>query len=121
MIDVEFNHVNVTVPAALEEAAKHFYAVVLGLKQIPKPEGPKQYRGAWYQLGSAQLHLSLEDGVQNDASGRHVCYSVNDIEAAEPHFRDAGLEIIPDDKAVGPASRFFVRDPGGNLVEITER
>jgi catechol 2,3-dioxygenase-like lactoylglutathione lyase family enzyme len=117
MIDVELNHVNVTVPAALEESAKHFYAEVLGLQQIPKPAGPRQYRGAWYQLGSAQLHLSLEDGVQNDASKRHVCYSVSDIEAAETHFRDAGLEIIPDDKA----SRFFLRDPGGNLIEIAER
>jgi hypothetical protein len=46
MIDVELNHVNVTVPAALEEAAKHFYAVVLGLKQIPKPAGPRKFRGA---------------------------------------------------------------------------
>lgn len=117
MIDVELNHVNVTVPAALEEAAKHFYAVVLGLKQISKPEGPNQNRGAWYQLGSAQLHLSLEDGVQNKASKRHVCYSVNDIGAAETHFRAAGLEIIPDHKA----SRFFLRDPGDNLIEIAER
>jgi catechol 2,3-dioxygenase-like lactoylglutathione lyase family enzyme len=117
MIDAELNHVNVTVPAALEEAAKHFYSVVLGLQQIPNPAGPNQNRGAWYQLGSAQLHLSLEDGVQNKASKRHVCYSVGDIGTAETHFRTAGLEIIPDDNA----SRFFLRDPGGNLIEIAER
>lgn len=36
---IEVSHVNVTVPAALEEVARHFYRDVLGLKQIEKPEG----------------------------------------------------------------------------------
>ena len=31
------HHVNVTVAAELETAAKNFYGAVLGLKQIPKP------------------------------------------------------------------------------------
>ena len=113
---VGVNHVNVTVPAPLEQAAKHFYGEVLGLKQIPKPEGPRQFVGAWYQLGSSQLHLSIEDDPQNAASNRHVCYGVADLAVAEKQLRDAGVEIIPD-----PEQRFFVRDPAGNLIEITER
>jgi catechol 2,3-dioxygenase-like lactoylglutathione lyase family enzyme len=115
------HHVNVTVPGALEDAAKHFYGAVLGLRQIPKPEGTRQNMGAWYDLGAGlQLHLSVEDNVQNEASERHVCYQVADAASAEVHFRSAGIEIIGDQRPVKGTSRFFVRDPGGNMIEITE-
>jgi catechol 2,3-dioxygenase-like lactoylglutathione lyase family enzyme len=118
---IQVNHVNVTVPAALESAAKHFYGVVLGLPEIPKPEGTRQNMGAWYDLGNAQLHLSVEDNVSNEASNRHVCYQVSDVAAADLHFREAGIEIIADGRRVRGQARFFVRDPGGNLLEITQR
>ncbi len=118
---VRVNHINVTVPAAQETAAKSFYEVVLGLVQIPKPEGTRQNVGAWYELGSIQLHLSVEDDVANEKSDRHVCYQVGDIAAADLHFRNAGVEIIADGRPVIGQSRFFVRDPGGNLIEITQK
>jgi catechol 2,3-dioxygenase-like lactoylglutathione lyase family enzyme len=115
------SHVNVTVPATLESAAKQFYEGVIGLVQIPKPEGTRQNMGAWYQLGDLQLHLSVEDDVQNEASDRHVCYQVADIAVAALNFRNAGVEIIADGRPVRGQSRFFVRDPGGNLLEITQK
>jgi catechol 2,3-dioxygenase-like lactoylglutathione lyase family enzyme len=115
------NHVNVTAPAALETAARHFYGVVLGLRQIPKPEGPRKNIGAWYELGRIQLHLSIEEEVDNQASERHVCYQVADIAGAELHFRNAGIEIIAEARPAGGNSRFFIRDPGGNLIEITQK
>ena len=116
---IDVNHVNVTVTSDLEEATKHFYSQVLGLQQIPKPVGTRQFVGAWYQIGSSQLHLSIEDNPQNNASSRHVCYRIADLDHAAEAFQAAGVEIIPDSQAVGPARRFFVRDPGGNLIEIT--
>jgi catechol 2,3-dioxygenase-like lactoylglutathione lyase family enzyme len=118
---VGVSHVNVTVPADLEAAAKHFYQVVLGLAEIPKPQGTRQSMGAWYQLGGLQLHLSIEDGVHNEVSDRHVCYQVADVATASREFRNAEVEIIPDPRPVPGQSRFFVRDPGGNLLEITQR
>lgn len=118
---VGVSHVNVTVPAALEEAAKIFYENILGLAQISKPQGTRQNMGAWYQLGAMQLHLSIEDGVQNEVSDRHVCYQVVDIISAGREFANAGVEVIPDSRPVAGQSRFFVRDPGGNLIEITQR
>jgi catechol 2,3-dioxygenase-like lactoylglutathione lyase family enzyme len=117
---IKLHHVNVTVPASLEAAAKNFYGEVLGLKQIPKPPGPRQFVGAWYQLGDAQLHLSIEDGAQNELSDRHICYQVSDIGEAHREFENAGVEIIPDDDPVRGQTRFFVRDPGRNMIEITQ-
>ncbi len=118
---VKVNHVNVTVPAALEAAAKHFYAGVLGLPEIPKPAGTRQNMGAWYDLGGPQLHLSIEDGVQHELSDAHVCYQVADIAAAKLQFETAAVAIIPDPRPPKGYSRFFVRDPGGNLIEITQK
>lgn len=117
---LEINHVNVTVPAALEETARHFYGVVLGLRQIPKPEGPRKNIGAWYELSGLQLHLSLEDNVQNERSERHVCYVVDSVAGAEEHFRNAGIKVIPDPSPISGRPRFYVRDPGGNLIEIAQ-
>jgi len=117
---VGLSHVNVTVPAEAEAAAKTFYGTVLGLKEIPKPAGTRQNVGAWYELGGLQLHLSVEARVTNAASDRHVCYVVADVAVAERHMRDAGTEIIPDLRPIAGVKRFYVRDPGGNLIEITE-
>jgi catechol 2,3-dioxygenase-like lactoylglutathione lyase family enzyme len=114
------SHVNVTVPANAEAAAKKFYGTVLGLQELPKPAGSRQNVGAWYQLGGVQLHLSVEENVTNAASDRHVCYVVTDVAVAERRLRDSGIEIIPDPRPIAGVNRFYVRDPGGNLIEIAE-
>jgi len=118
---VSLSHVNITVPAEAEAAAKTFYQTVLGLKEIPKPAGTRQNLGAWYELGGLQLHLSVEEKATNAASDRHVCYVVADIAVAERHIRDSGAEIISDPRPIAGVKRFYVRDPGGNLIEITQR
>jgi|SRR5215831_6946459 len=113
------HHVNVTVPPQLEEATKHFYASVVGLKQVPKPAAARQV-GAWYQIGDNQLHLSIENEPHGRLSSRHVCFHVNDLAAAEEKFRNAGVEIIRDAHPVPGTERFYVRDPGGNQLEIVQ-
>ena len=120
-MNARVHHVNVTVPKSLEEAAKHFYGVVMGLHEVPKPEGSRGRGGAWYQLGHLQLHLSLEEPRgENCISKRHICYTVTDVAEAEQKFRNAGVEIVPDDMPLLGWSRFYVRDPGGNRLEIAQ-
>jgi predicted enzyme related to lactoylglutathione lyase len=113
------HHVNVTVPADLETATKEFYGSVLGLTQVPKPAAARQ-RGAWYQIGENQLHLSVEDEEPGPLSSRHVCFAVSDVAAAEKRFREAGVEVIPDPRPIPGSPRFYVRDPGGNQLEIVQ-
>ena len=114
------HHVNVTVPTELEAAAKEFYGSVLGLKQVPKPAAARP-SGAWYQIGANQLHLSVEDEARGPWSSRHVCFAVSDLAETERKFRDAGVEIIPDPRPVQGSPRFYVRDPGGNQLEIVQQ
>ncbi|MBA3568634.1 MAG: VOC family protein [Pyrinomonadaceae bacterium] len=118
---VNFHHVNVTVPRALERAAKDFYSARLGLEEVPKPEASRGRGGAWYQLGSVQLHLSLEDGLDERSSTRHVCFVVEDLHRAQDYLASAGVEILSEPRPVPGTQRFYVRDPGGNLIEIAQR
>jgi len=113
----QLHHVNLTVPPELEAAAKSFYGLVLGLKQVPKPPASRP-SGAWYQIGETQLHLSVEDGAAGGQSTRHVCFTVDDLNAAEKRFREAGVEIISDARPVPGSRRFYVLDPAGNRIEV---
>ena len=120
-MNAALHHVNVTVPKPLENETKHFYSVVMGLQEVPKPEASRSRGGAWYQLGPVQLHLSIEQPLgENCISKRHVCYTVSNLAEAEERFRSAGVEILPDDIPTPGLSRFYVRDPGGNRLEIAQ-
>ena len=115
------DHVNVTVPKSVETAAKYFYATILGLREVEKPEGSKGRGGAWYQIGPVQLHLSIEDAHgENCISRRHVCFVVENLALAEERLRKAGVEIVPDDNPTRGWPRFYARDPGGNRLEIAQ-
>lgn len=114
------HHVNVTVAPELEAATKEFYGAVLGLKQVPKPAAARP-TGAWYQIGENQLHLSVDDEEQGPLSSRHICFSVSDLSTAEERFRAAGVEITADARPVPGTQRFYVRDPGGNQLEIVQQ
>jgi len=120
MMVITLHHVNVTVSAELEEVTKHFYGSVLGLKQVPKPAAARQ-TGAWYQIGDNQLHLSVEDEPPGLLSSRHVCFNVSSLAETEKRFRAAGVEIIPDPRPIPGTLRFYVRDPGGNQLEIVQK
>jgi catechol 2,3-dioxygenase-like lactoylglutathione lyase family enzyme len=113
------HHVNITVLRSLEEATKHFYGSLLGLVEVPKPEESRSRGGAWYQIAQSQIHLSIEDEGES-RSKRHFCLVVGNLAFAEEELRAAGVEIIPDERPVRGCARFYVRDPGGNLIEIAD-
>jgi len=114
------DHVNITVERSREAAAKRFYGTVLGLEEVPKPEASRSRGGAWYQLGRVQLHLSLEDAPENKTSRRHFCLIVEDLATTKQHLMANGVEIFPDDIPTPGWPRFYVRDPGGNRIEIAQ-
>ncbi len=118
---VNFHHVNVTVPRALEAVTKEFYRDVLGLEEIPKPEASRGRGGAWYQLGSVQLHLSLEDITEQQVASRHICFAVKNLAQAQTHLATERVEILADPRPAPGMKRFYVRDPGANLIEIVEK
>ena len=118
---ITIDHVNVIVPKSLEDAAKYFYGSLLGLKETPKPLESRGRGGAWYELGGVQLHLSVRaEATDGRARKGHVCYTITDLAFAEEKLRASGIEIIPDDQPIPGKPRFYVRDPGGNLIELAQ-
>jgi catechol 2,3-dioxygenase-like lactoylglutathione lyase family enzyme len=113
------DHIQLCVPPAVEAEAKRFYGELLGLREVPKP-GVERKGGAWYEQGGVGLHVSIEDGADSRSSKRHVCFLVASVDEAETALRAAGVEIIADKDPIPGWRRFYVRDPGGNRVEIAE-
>ena len=111
------DHVNLTVPRAAETAARRFYGELLGLRELPKPAELRERGGAWFTTGAVQIHLSLDDAPPGSPR-RHVCFTVVDLAAARAAFVAAGVAIEEDERPVAGWPRFYVRDPGGNRLEI---
>ncbi|HEY1957776.1 MAG TPA: VOC family protein [Polyangiaceae bacterium] len=121
MIPLEsIDHVQITVAPGDVDATLAFYERVVGLARIPKSNTRP---GGWFQLGKSQLHVGVEkiEREANLASKRHVCFVVTDPGAAELAFREAGVEILADPEPAPSWKRFYVRDPGGNRVEVAAR
>ncbi len=114
------HHIQVTYPLEVEDAMLSFYSKVLGLTEIPRPEVIKNDSGAWYLVGDIELHVSTEKNANNQASRRHYCFRVDNLNTFEEHLKAHGVEIIPDQRPLPGCVRFFLRDPGGNRIEIAE-
>jgi catechol 2,3-dioxygenase-like lactoylglutathione lyase family enzyme len=113
------DHVQMTVPRALEAECLAFYRTVLGLKEIPKPEELRSRGGAWFEVGSLQFHIGI-DPDPSPKSKRHVCFLVADLAKAKASVQASGASIEEEGVAEG-LQRFFVRDPAGNRIEIGQR
>jgi len=113
------DHVQVTVPKALEAESLAFYRRVLALDEIPKPEDLRARGGAWFSVGAVQFHIGV-DQEPSPRSKRHVCFLVSDLARAKAAVMACGVMIEEEGFAEG-LERFFVRDPAGNRIEIGQR
>lgn len=114
MIVTGLDHVNVSVPEELEAEVARWYSDVLGVNEIVKPEGTRD-RGRWFDLGNAQLHLSVAE--RNPPHGAHFCVVVPDFDSFIDRLRSRGNHIEQACPIPG-RHRCFTRDPAGNRVEI---
>lgn len=53
-----------------------------------------------------------------------LCFVVEDLTTAEARLRELGVEVeagpVPRTGARGPISSIYIRDPDGNLIELSE-
>ncbi|PLK46020.1 VOC family protein [Emticicia sp. TH156] len=115
---VKINHVTVIVDN-LEKACE-FYENELGLE--PLPAFLFDYPAAFFKFNEEQqLHISeWEDAVSFRA---HICVQVDDFNTIFFRMKELGIiDITPWGKVrklPDGAMQMFVRDPSGNLVEIS--
>jgi catechol 2,3-dioxygenase-like lactoylglutathione lyase family enzyme len=103
------HHIQITVSAEDERAARTFYCGTLGLPEVEKPDSLKGRGGFWLQVGDRQLHVGVEEGIDRSRTKAHVAYQVDDLAAWRERLAAAGmvaLESVP----IPGFDRFECRD-----------
>ena len=112
-------HASIPRPPGADAAARAFYGDLLQLTEVEPPKALEHLGVIWYRLdGDAELHLFVEDPTGQDHSGRHFCLAVDDVVDLRERLEAAGVAVVGDTRIPG-RPRFFVRDPFGNLIELT--
>ena len=111
---MRIDHVNLIVPPGSVDEVAAFWTGVFGLTPIER-HGRSGRPGAWLQGDGFQIHLSDRDGpIHPD---QHLALAVDDYTAVRTAALATGAEWEDAEPVVGSA-RGFVRDPGGNRVEV---
>jgi catechol 2,3-dioxygenase-like lactoylglutathione lyase family enzyme len=115
------HHVAVAVRDAA--AARAFYGETLGLEELARPAGAEKFPGAWYRLGSSELHVFEQPDFQPHAGaiGPHIALHTADFDATVQQLRGRGCDFtFGPGRGPDGIARVIVRDPTGNVVEITD-
>lgn len=111
---IGLDHVNVTTPQELEREVVDWYAEVLALPVVAKPEGTRPL-GAWFRAGNQEIHVSVDP--HNPPKTAHFALAVDELEPVVERLRAAGCHI--EQATVIPGRhRCYTRDPAGNRIEI---
>ena len=110
-------HVQVGITVSGEEAARAFYAGLLGLREVPKPDSLADRGGCWFACGGQQIHCGVEQSVA--PSRRHPALLTNGLDALRERLEAAGVPTS-DDRPLPGYRRFYAEDPFGNRIEFLE-
>jgi catechol 2,3-dioxygenase-like lactoylglutathione lyase family enzyme len=113
---LRLDHVQLAMPAGGEADAEAFYAGLLGLERVPKPEPLAARGGCWFVRGATALHLGVEEDFR-PARRAHPALVVRDLPALEAACADAGRPVRPNPDAA-PGLGAYLDDPFGNRIEL---
>lgn len=115
---VGLDHVQLAMPAGGEEAARAFYAGLLGLTEVAKPAPLAGRGGCWFTGGGVSIHLGAEADFA-PARRAHPALIVSDLAALRSRLEAAGVAPRDDDVDIG-VRRFYATDPFGNRLELVD-
>lgn len=115
---VSLDHVQLAAPAGCEGEARRYYGELLGLDEIEKPRPLRSRGGAWFRVGSQQLHIGVEETFA-PARKAHPALRVapGDLDALAERLSAAGAKVVWDD-SLPDDRRFYSEDPWGNRIEL---
>ncbi|HVD03851.1 MAG TPA: glyoxalase [Candidatus Dormibacteraeota bacterium] len=112
------HHVQLAMPAGMEDEARKFYVTALDMEEIQKPEGLRARGGVWFRKGPLEIHLGVEDDFR-PARKAHPGIRVVDIEAVADRLAASGGVVLWDNNFPG-FKRFYSADAFGNRLEFLE-
>lgn len=105
------------------DKAKRFYEQALGLQPLSRPAF--DFPGAWYSIGSQQLHLlvhrpaqSLRNTQKVDSRDGHFAIRIDDYDTAVAHLSSLHIEVKTNPNSVTGWKQIFLCDPDGNVIEL---
>ena len=112
------HHVQIACPEGSEDLLHHFYSVVCGMPEIPKPPALAARGGVWFAAGDEQLHCGVQDEFE-PALKAHPCLATDDIDGLAAAIAGVGAEVRWDNGLPG-VRRFHTDDPVGNRIEFQQ-
>lgn len=117
---VGLDHVQLAMPpgADAEGEAERFYAGVLGLARVPKPEAMAARGGCWFEAPAVQLHLGVDESFR-PATTAHPALLVDDLDVVCQRIVADGGEVHPAE-GIPSVRRVHTHDPFGNRIELIQ-
>jgi catechol 2,3-dioxygenase-like lactoylglutathione lyase family enzyme len=112
------HHVQLSMPAGEEDAARAFYAGVLGMTEVAKPPVLAARGGVWFRSDGVELHLGVEPGFR-PARKAHPAVAVERLDDLVARLTDHGVPLRWDEDLPG-YRRFYTDDPFRNRLEFLE-
>jgi catechol 2,3-dioxygenase-like lactoylglutathione lyase family enzyme len=119
MAVVGIDHVQLAMPGGEESRARHFYAGLLGVPEVPKPAHLAARGGLWFEGGGVKIHLGVDPAFR-PAQKAHPGLLVRDLSRLLSELRAAGHDVVEGEPLDGYAHA-YVNDPFGNRLELLER
>ena len=115
---VRLHHVQLAIPPGGEPVAREFYAGVLGLREVDKPEALRSRGGCWFRGGGWEIHLGVEPDFV-PARKAHPGVLVDGLDELAATLTAAGHGVDWDPLFPGHR-RFYAHDGHGNRLEFLE-
>lgn len=116
---IGIDHVQLAMPHGGEEAARRFYAGVLGMREIERPAHLAVGGGCWFEGGAAHIHLGVEEGHRPSRKA-HPALLVSNLAALTQRLEMAGMPFTAG-KPLAGYRRGDTSDPFGNRIALMER
>jgi catechol 2,3-dioxygenase-like lactoylglutathione lyase family enzyme len=112
------HHAQLAMPRGEEEAARAFYAGVLGMTEVDKPPVLAGRGGAWFRAGGLERHLGVEDDF-GPARKAHPGILVADLDEVVRRLGSTGQDVAWDADFPG-FRRVYAHDPFGDRLEFLQ-
>ena len=119
---VRVQHVSIPIPPDGADAARTFFGGVLGLREKQVPAALDASQLTWFAVGEDEheIHCFVDPDFRNRSTAAHLCLETDDLESLRERIRDHGVTFDHEPAAIHNRPRSFVRDPFGNLIELTQ-
>ena len=110
------DHVQLAMPEGEEAKAREFFAGVLGMREVPKPEKLAARGGCWFESGGVRIHAGVERDFR-PARKAHPALRCSNFDELLLRLAARGIPRQDDDSIPG-TRRCHIADPFGNRIEL---